>query len=421
MELDSRLDAQNAFNRRVKLAFALFIAICAFFSGGDSHARQADKRPVDGACEWSNPGSQKYMLPLDQAVDRLTTIPVDVRSKLKARLADPKKHLSADDHVLIGNQSIDGQKGQWTMWDMNGGMGQICWGEVTRKSWKQERTERAMVFCESGYCLAYYSVCRNVSRAILVNPAKPLEPFKPVTKESLHTIVVDPGTIDSNLSFDFPPVSLRMRTLESSSSTEEEGDGGSGSGGSDGAWPWDSLRSLVIFPSGMAVDQGGSVPPITIDDGRKFIFPSVGDGTGSVVTPIPEPSTWLLMGLGLLFLLAMRHAKSIAMAVFTIALLISAQARAEFYTGNQLYERMQHGTPLSEGIAIGYVMGVFDRGHSVEHCAPETVTAGQVFDLVKSVMQQLPSIRNNSADTIVMSVIKSQWPCASKSSSNRSL
>lgn len=94
-----------------------------------------------------------------------------------------------------------------------------------------------------------------------------------------------------------------------------------------------------------------------------------------------------------------------------LALLFASQARAEFYTGNEILALCKAGDYSSKSICIGYIAGVFDALHSVKHCAPASVTAGQVRDMVVQAMEAEPKIRNETADVIAAHVFKNAWPC----------
>lgn len=101
-------------------------------------------------------------------------------------------------------------------------------------------------------------------------------------------------------------------------------------------------------------------------------------------------------------------------ALLTLALLCGS-AHAEFYTGNDLLQRMNSDVLAERSAAIGYVMGVADSGHGVNYCPPESVTSGQLRDMVRNYLTNTPAVRHLAADSIVTHVIKSQWPCAARS------
>ena len=101
-------------------------------------------------------------------------------------------------------------------------------------------------------------------------------------------------------------------------------------------------------------------------------------------------------------------------ALLTLALLCGS-AHAEFYTGNELLQRLTSESLAERSAAIGYIMGVADTGHGVNYCPPEHVTSGQLRDMVRNYLTNTPAVRHLAADSLVTHVIKSQWPCAARS------
>ena len=94
-----------------------------------------------------------------------------------------------------------------------------------------------------------------------------------------------------------------------------------------------------------------------------------------------------------------------------ILLCLPTLAIAEFVTGNQLLSRMKSTSTIERAVAIGYVMGVADANQDITYCPPDNVTAGQAHDMVKQALEQIPSIRNQSADVIIQAVLGTEWPC----------
>jgi hypothetical protein len=265
-----------------KLAMAL--AICAALPCA---AAPRDTRPADGACEWRNPGSDRYMLPLDAAVDRLDTIPAESREKLQSRLRDPRKHVNADDHILVTAAGAQGVAGTYSLWDMNGGNGGVCWGEVTTRTWRPEHAERALVFCEDGHCIAYYSVCRNISRAVPI--ARRLAATAPMIDADLS----DP---DVALSFDSQPRRFALTAIPGDSDGTVLDTSGPVGATWESLW-WGTLPQRY---------SGGS--PFAMD----LFVPEVPTGEWSPVAPVPEPSAYamMLLGLGLVAWMARRRRKA---------------------------------------------------------------------------------------------------------------
>ena len=97
-----------------------------------------------------------------------------------------------------------------------------------------------------------------------------------------------------------------------------------------------------------------------------------------------------------------------------IAALASSVAHAEFYTGNELLAKIEATNTVDSMLGLGYVMGVFDTARGVEHCPPDSITAGQVRDMVRQHLVNSPSIRHITADLQVRYVLKNAWPCPKK-------
>lgn len=94
--------------------------------------------------------------------------------------------------------------------------------------------------------------------------------------------------------------------------------------------------------------------------------------------------------------------------------LICGNAQAEFYTGNDLLQRIDSESHGEKMLALGYVIGVFDVGQSVLHCSPSNVTAGQVRDMAASYLRSFPAKRNKTAESLINEVLAAAWPCPKK-------
>ena len=104
-----------------------------------------------------------------------------------------------------------------------------------------------------------------------------------------------------------------------------------------------------------------------------------------------------------------------AMRIFAAVLLLSCSsvhAAGSFYTGNKLLQLLQSDNYQEKGVAMGYVAGAIDMGDGVIFCSPSnTVTIGQVRDMVQGYLESTPSIRHMSADSIIIDLFKRLWPC----------
>lgn len=103
-----------------------------------------------------------------------------------------------------------------------------------------------------------------------------------------------------------------------------------------------------------------------------------------------------------------------------LALAFVGSAHAEFIDGNKLLSDM-NGSFGGQMSAMGYVMGVADTLQGAVVCVPTNVTAGQINDMVKNYLTNVPRERNLSADSIVAKVLKDTWPCAARPSTGRTL
>ena len=98
-----------------------------------------------------------------------------------------------------------------------------------------------------------------------------------------------------------------------------------------------------------------------------------------------------------------------------VALLLacpSVHAAGSFYNGNALLRLLQSDNYQERGVAMGYVAGAIDMGDGVIFCSPSnTVTIGQVRDMVQGYLEATPSIRHMTADAIIIDLFKRLWPC----------
>lgn len=90
------------------------------------------------------------------------------------------------------------------------------------------------------------------------------------------------------------------------------------------------------------------------------------------------------------------------------AALVCGPAQAQFYTGNDLQERIRDGR-LSQ--VMFYVAGVHDANDKVLFCSPIDVTLGQVFDVVKRHLENKPEQRHFSGDLLITQALRAVWPC----------
>ena len=64
---------------------------------------------------------------------------------------------------------------------------------------------------------------------------------------------------------------------------------------------------------------------------------------------------------------------------------------------------------------MGYIAGAVDMGDGIVFCVTaDTVTMGQVRDILKNYLEATPTTRHMSADAIIIELFKKLWPCAKR-------
>lgn len=95
-------------------------------------------------------------------------------------------------------------------------------------------------------------------------------------------------------------------------------------------------------------------------------------------------------------------------------MLACSSAHAEFLDGNTLLQHLRASNVVDRAMALGYVQGVSDAGYTIAHCAPGNMTAGQLQDMVKAYLEATPSGRHQSADVIIMEMLRKAFPCPAR-------
>ena len=92
--------------------------------------------------------------------------------------------------------------------------------------------------------------------------------------------------------------------------------------------------------------------------------------------------------------------------------LLSANAQATYFNdGNKLLSDMEENVNTSRMYALGYVAGVVDSLNQVVFCMPNTVTAGQVNDMIRNYLRNTPAERHLPADVIISKAFGVAFPC----------
>lgn len=95
-------------------------------------------------------------------------------------------------------------------------------------------------------------------------------------------------------------------------------------------------------------------------------------------------------------------------------LLVPCVASAEFWTGNDFYNRITSHDVMDRVQAMGYVTGVYDVAVHVWFCpsSERGVTVGQISDIAKNWLANNPHRRNESAERLLRTAFGQVWPCA---------
>jgi hypothetical protein len=104
-------------------------------------------------------------------------------------------------------------------------------------------------------------------------------------------------------------------------------------------------------------------------------------------------------------------------------LLFPVAAHAQFKSGNDLLVDLNSNKSIDVTHAMGYVQGVVDAYHNIVICPPSGangVTAGQVTDMVKNYLNNVPAERHFSASSIIAKSLGQVWPCAKGPAERRS-
>jgi hypothetical protein len=116
----------------------------------------------------------------------------------------------------------------------------------------------------------------------------------------------------------------------------------------------------------------------------------------------------------------------IAAAAVAVAVCVSAAARADFKTGDQLYTACTSSTPPEARVYCrGYVASATDaaragnNGQKVndsnilgfEHCGPNDLTLRQDIDIVIAFLEAHPKLRHLGAAGLVARALSEAYPC----------
>jgi len=287
---------------------------------------------VDPVCVWNDRGTHRVTVPVSTLVDHYIDIPKATRDKLKQRI----DRFQYDEMATIGKQGVGSDLWRYSgMTYMHFGTGKRVCGQVKTDHWVDGDIERGMVFCQDGHCLIVPTVCSNLARVERLEflggkkdtpPAESAGGSGGVTPPEESIALKTPlfrssgdasGSVVQD-SIEFPAVSYSLDFAPNLRQEETE---------SLRQWPvptfyeiwsrpllpgesrfFDRVPRFFFAPqgSGTGFQIAPMIPPVEILFNPKPPgAPAVDLPPGSVdkqVAPVPEPTTVLLMVLGLLMI-----------------------------------------------------------------------------------------------------------------------
>ena len=98
-----------------------------------------------------------------------------------------------------------------------------------------------------------------------------------------------------------------------------------------------------------------------------------------------------------------------------VILMFPVIAHAQFFSGNDLHERLNSENVVNRSIGLGFVAGIVDAHIDVSICAPESVQLRQAVDIVKQWLTNNPDKRHLSAALLTYHALRQVWPCKKES------
>ena len=101
-------------------------------------------------------------------------------------------------------------------------------------------------------------------------------------------------------------------------------------------------------------------------------------------------------------------------------LMVPAMAHAEFFSGNDLYVKLQSTEIMDRMQGMGYVMGIYDAQVHIHYCPKNEslINAGQLRDIVFQQLANNPTQRHRPAYALISEAFKAVWPCANRGTKN---
>jgi hypothetical protein len=287
-------------------ALAALAPSCAV--AGPAEAPAANTFPVLAECSWDRPGHNPFMGDVVAAVDRYTDIPAPVRGRLKQRMQSRQY----DEIVSIRRDRIEGkQQYGGAIRDMHFGSGSVC-RAVTRAGWAAQMQERGLVYCGSGHCILVPTVCRNVSRIVRQEATGPAAAAAQGGGDAGELPFDPPGAGPAAAEGPAFPAGGENTPADSFAGLGGEARAGPLFGGD----PW-APTATGAGGGGRQFDDNAAQPgrrPLPVPGGSLPVGPE--PTVGPIPLPhvpipaVPEPGTWLMFGVGLALLHAVRRPRA---------------------------------------------------------------------------------------------------------------
>ena len=100
--------------------------------------------------------------------------------------------------------------------------------------------------------------------------------------------------------------------------------------------------------------------------------------------------------------------------LFACLFFCSAAHAGVYESGNTLLRDLE-GTEMGKMYALGYIVGAADAYNDGALCIPQTVTKGQLNDIVHRFLRNTPQHRDLPADVLVLLSLGEHWACPKNS------
>jgi hypothetical protein len=91
--------------------------------------------------------------------------------------------------------------------------------------------------------------------------------------------------------------------------------------------------------------------------------------------------------------------------------LFCSTAHAGIYENGNTLLRDLEGSEMGKMYALGYIVGAADAYNEGALCVPQTVTKGQLSDVVHKFLRVNPQHRDLAADVLVLVALGEHWAC----------